>query len=82
MEVLFVMVKDHQVIGVTEIKTDPFFFLDPVIKIGQVEIGKVLAEIVANRQPGSAINDLVEQPKQVIVFELPPEQLLQDRMIN
>lgn len=34
MEVGFIRMKDYQVIGVTEIKTDLFLLFQPVIKIG------------------------------------------------
>lgn len=62
MEVQFILMQDYQVIGISKIKTDPFDFFQPVVKKGQVEIGKILAEVVPDRQAISGIDDLVEQP--------------------
>lgn len=49
MQIGFVMMKYHQVISVAEIKTDPFNLFQPMIEIGKVKVGKVLAEVVADR---------------------------------
>lgn len=42
MEVGFVVMQDHQVIGITEIMADLFYLFDPVVKVSQVKVCKVL----------------------------------------
>lgn len=53
-----------------------------MVKVGQVEIGKVLAEVISDRYTVSTVNDIVQQPEQVSILKLFPQELLQDCMIN
>lgn len=43
MQIRFIMMKDHQIIGIPEIKTNSLYLFKPMIEIGKVEIGEVLA---------------------------------------
>lgn len=74
--------QDHQVIGVSEIIADAFLLLDPMVKTGQVEIREILAQVVPDRNARSTIDDLLEQPEQGFVFELPAKKALQNGVIN
>ena len=68
-QIFFRSGKDHEVIGITEIMLYGFGFLHPVVEITQVEIREILAEIVADRNAWRRVNDFIEQPKQVLVFQ-------------
>jgi hypothetical protein len=70
--------QDHQIIGIAEIVSNPLNFLEPVIESRQVEIGKILAEIVPDRQAWGAVDDLFQEPKQVLILELTAKLPLQD----
>lgn len=81
MQILFIVVEDHQVISVTEIKTDPFYLFQPMVKISQIEVCKVLAKVVADWQTFSAIDDFIKQPQQISIFEFPAQKQLKDGVI-
>lgn len=55
--------QENHVIQVAEIMPDQLFFFQPVVKIGQVKIGEVLRQVVADRKTRSAFDDLVEEPQ-------------------
>lgn len=65
----FIGRKNHQVVGVPEIIPDTFNLFDPMIKISEIEVRKVLAKVVANGETRCAVDDLVQQPEQVLVLE-------------
>ena len=55
---------------------DVLLLFDPVVKFGKVEIPGVLGNIVPNGNAGvsgCAVNDFIQQPKQIRVFEQAPE---------
>lgn len=82
MQVGFITREDHHVIGIAEIILYTDSFLEPMIEITQVEISEILAEVIADRDAWRTVDDLVKEPKQIRVFNLPPERRLQDIMID
>lgn len=72
----FACCQDHDVISISVIIFYCLLLFDPVIEIGKVEVGQVLAQIVADRKPGRTVNDLVQKPQQIRVLELLPDQFL------
>lgn len=82
MKAWFVRRQYHDIIGIPEIIPDAFHFLDPVIEVGQVKIGEILAEVVADWQTWSRVDDLVQEPQQILILKFPPEQALEDLVGN
>lgn len=72
--------QNHQVVCVAEIVFYALLLLEPMIEARQVEIGKILAEIIPDRNTGHAVDNLVQEREQPIIFQLPQKLGLEDIM--
>lgn len=63
---------DH-VVSIPEVMAHTPVLLQPVVEPCQVVIGKILAQIIADRKSGCAVDDLVQQPEKAFVLEFPAQ---------
>lgn len=77
--------KHHNVIHVSEIVGYSQVFLNPMIKVGQIEVGQILTCEVADRQSlflTVTINYLIQQPQYLLIRYRYSDNAFQYRVIN
>ena len=62
MKLRFIPGEDDHIIAVTKVIFYLQFLFKPVIKISQIEVGKILAQVISNRNTWGAIDDFVQEP--------------------
>lgn len=53
-----------------------------MIEVGQIQIAKILTEIIANRNTVRRINHFIQEPQQIGVFDFTAKDLFQNIMVN
>ena len=77
----FIPGKDDHIIAVTKVIFYLQFLFKPVIKISQIEVGKILAQVITNRQTGGTFNYLIQEPENILVFDFSPEKLFENIVV-
>ena len=81
-EIFFTVGEDHQVISIPEVILYCFVLLHPVIEVGQIKISEVLTQVVPNWKAFGAVDDLIQEPKKILVLYLSPEKDFQNIMVD
>ena len=77
MQKLFAIRKHHDVVSVAVVILYASLFLHDVVKLSQIQICKILTYVVAYGHTVCAVYDVIQQPKEVRVFDAFPHYLLQ-----
>lgn len=82
METVFVWSKEDQIISISEVIPYPLDLFEPMIETGQVKVGEVLGEVVSDGKAICTVDNLFQEPEQVLILELPSQHPLQDGVIH
>lgn len=74
--------KKHHVVSIAKVIPYLLHLLYPMIEVGQIQVGEILGEIVADRHSFGTVDDLVQEPERIPALNLLPDDGLEYVMVN
>ena len=81
-KILLVPVQEHNIVSIAKIILDPQYLFDPMVEISQIQVCKILRQVVPDWYAVRAVNDFVQQPKQSLVLDFPADDLFQAFVVD